>query len=79
MSEQRNLEAELKAQMGADLRKATRSPPSEWETILAPNLQPVREMLEQVQTVRRAWFSWLEGNRETFLRVGKWSTKWQGK
>ncbi len=71
MNEQRNLGAELKAQIDAELRKAARLPPSELETVLAPYLQPLREMFQQVETVRRAWFTWVEDNRETFLRVGQ--------
>ena len=71
MSEQRNLGAELKAQIEADLRKATSLPPSEWETVLAPYIEPVREMFAQLETVRRAWFSWVDENRETLLRVGQ--------
>lgn len=71
MNEQRNLGAELKAQIEADLRKVTGQPPSEWEIVLAPYLRPVREMFEQIETFRRAWFSWVEENRETLLRVGQ--------
>lgn len=61
----------MKAQIEADFRKATNLPPSELETVLAPYLGPLREMLEQILTVRRAWFSWVEENRETFVRVGQ--------
>ena len=71
MSEQRNLGAELKAQIEAELRKAASCPPSELQTVLAPYLQPLREMFQQVQTVRRAWFTWVEENRETFLHIGQ--------
>lgn len=71
MSEQRNLGAELKAQIEADLRKATSLPPSEWETVLAPYIEPLREMFAQIETVRRAWFSWIDENRETLLRAGQ--------
>ena len=71
MSEQRNLGAELKAQIEAELHKAASLPPSELETVLAPYLQPLREMFQQIQTVRRAWFTWVEENRESFLRVGQ--------
>ena len=71
MNEQRNLGAELKAQIDAEFRKATNLPPSELETVLAPYLQPLREMFQQIEMVRRAWFTWVEDNRETFLRVGQ--------
>src|SRR5258707_4387776 len=71
MSEQRNLGAELKAQIEAELRKAASLPPSELETVLAPYLQPLRGMFQQIQTVRRAWFTWVEENREIFLHVGE--------
>jgi hypothetical protein len=71
MSEQRNLGAELKAHIEAELRKAASLPPSELETVLAPYIQPLREMFQQVDTVSRAWTSWVEENRETFLRVGQ--------
>jgi hypothetical protein len=71
MSEQRNLGAELKAQIEAELRKAASIPPSEVETVLASYLQLLREMFQQIQTVRGAWFTWVEENRETFLRVGQ--------
>jgi hypothetical protein len=71
MSEQRNLGAELKAQIEAELRKAASLPPSELETVLAPYVQPLREMFQQIETVSRAWISWVEENRETFLRVGQ--------
>jgi len=71
MSEQRNLGAELKAQIEAELRKAASLPPSELETVLAPYLQSLQEMFQQIQTVRYAWFTWVEENRESFLRVGQ--------
>jgi hypothetical protein len=71
MSEQRNLGAELKAQIEAEVRKAASLPPSGLETVLAPYFQPLREMFQQIQTVRRAWFTWVEENRETLLRVGQ--------
>jgi hypothetical protein len=71
MSEQRNLGAEVKAQIEAELRKAASLPPSELETVLAPYLQPLREMFQQIHSVRRAWLTWVEENRETFLRVGQ--------
>lgn len=71
MSEQRNLGAELKAQIEAELGKAASLPPSELEVVLAPYLQPLREMFLQIQTVSRAWISWVEESRETFLRVGQ--------
>jgi hypothetical protein len=71
MSEQRNLGAELKAQIEAELRKAASLPPSELQTVLAPSLQTLREMFQQVQTVRHAWFTCIEENRETFLHIGQ--------
>lgn len=71
MSEQRNLGAELKKQIEAELRKAASLPPSQLQTVLAPFLQPLREMFQQVQTVRSAWFTWIEENRETFLHIGQ--------
>jgi hypothetical protein len=71
MSEQRNLGAELKAQIEVELRKAASLPGSELQTVLAPYLQPLREMFQQVQTVRRAWFTWIEENREAFMQIGQ--------
>ena len=61
----------MKAQIEADLHKAATLPPSELQTVLAPYPQPLREIFEQVQTVSRAWFTWIEGNRETFLHIGQ--------
>jgi hypothetical protein len=71
MSEQLNLGAELKAQIEAEFRKAASLPPSELETVLAPYLQPLREMFQQIQTVRRAWLTWVEENREIILHAGQ--------
>lgn len=47
----------MKVQIEAELRKAASLPPSELETVLAPYLQPLREMFQQAQTVRRTWFT----------------------
>lgn len=61
----------MKTQIEAELRKAASLPPSELQTVLASHLQPLREMFQQVQTVRRAWFGWIEENREAFLHIGQ--------
>jgi len=61
----------VKAQIDAELLKAASLPRPELETVLVPYLQPLREMFQQIQTVRRAWFTWVEENRETFLRVSQ--------
>lgn len=71
MSEQRNLGAELKAQIEAEFRKSASPPPSELQTVLAPYFEPLREMFQQVETVRSAWFIWIEENRETFLHFSQ--------
>ena len=72
MSEQRNLGAELKAQIEAELRKAASLPPSELETVLAPYLQPsARDVSADPRRFAALGLLGLKMNRETFLRVGQ--------
>jgi hypothetical protein len=71
MPEERNLGAEMKAYLDAELRKLTVLPPSELEVALQPILGPFIEMVQVVQLAKQGWLKWVERNHETLLLAGQ--------
>jgi hypothetical protein len=71
MSEERNIGAEMKAYLDAELRKLTVLPPSELEVALRPILGPFIQMAQVLQLAQQAWLEWVGKNYETLLLAGQ--------
>jgi hypothetical protein len=71
MRGERNLGAELKAYIDAEIRKMQTLRPAEVQTLLAPWAEPMLQAFEFLQALQQSLATWIERNRELLVQVGQ--------